>query len=170
MVLPFGLSNAPVTFQAYINKALSDLLDTCCIIYLDNILIYSNLEEEYQCHVGIVIERLQQFQLYANLSKCAFSMDMVDFLGFIITLDGMKMENNCVKTIMEWPEPMCPRDILSFLGFANFYRCFIEGYSQIATLLTDLTKGVGLGAKGQRVRKQAYKRPFLIIAMAHEAF
>jgi hypothetical protein len=97
-------------------------------------------------------------------------MDMVDFLGFIIILDGIKMEDNCVKTIAEWPKSMCLRDVLSFLGFANFYRYFIEGYSQIATLLTDLTKGVGLGAKGQRARKQAYKRPFLIIAAAHEAF
>jgi hypothetical protein len=65
---------------------------------------------------------------------------------------------------------MCPRDILSFLGFVNFYRCFIEGYSQITTLLTDLTKGVGSGAKGQRARKQAYKRPFLIITTTHKAF
>jgi hypothetical protein len=137
---------------------------------LDNILIYSNSEEEYQYHIGMVMERLQQFQLYINLSKCTFSMDMVDFLGFIIMLDGIKMEDNHVKTIMEWPEPMCPRDIFSFLGFANFYRCFIEGYSQITALLTDLTKGVGSGTKGQRVRKQAYKRPFIIIAAAHEAF
>jgi hypothetical protein len=133
-------------------------------------LIYSNLEEEHQHHVGMVMERLQQFQLYINLSKCAFSMDMVDFLGFIITPDGIKMEDNHVKTIIEWPKPMCPRDILSFLGFANFYRCFIKGYSQIVTLLTNLTKGVGSGAKGQRARKQAYKRPFLIMAVAYEAF
>jgi hypothetical protein len=118
----------------------------------------------------MVMERLRQFQLYVNLSKCAFSMDMVNFLGFIIIPDGVKMEDNCVKTIVEWPEPTCPRDVLSFLGFVNFYRCFIEGYSQIATLLTDLIKGVGLGAKGQRARKQAYKRPFLMIAMACEAF
>jgi hypothetical protein len=97
-------------------------------------------------------------------------MDMVDFLGFVIILDGIKMEDNCVKTIAEWPELTCPRDVLSFLGFVNFYRCFIEGYSQIATLLTDLTKGVGSGAKGQRARKQAYKRPFLMMATACEAF
>jgi hypothetical protein len=77
----------------------------------------------------MVMERLQQFQLYVNLSKCAFSMDMVDFLGFIITPDGVKMEDNHVKTIAEWPEPTCPRDILLFLGFMNFYRCFIKGYS-----------------------------------------
>jgi hypothetical protein len=61
MVLPFGLSNTPATFQAYINKALSNLLDTCYIVYLDNILIYSNLEEEHQCHVSMVMERLWQF-------------------------------------------------------------------------------------------------------------
>jgi hypothetical protein len=133
-------------------------------------LIYSNSEEEHQHHIGMVMERLWQFQLYTNLSKCAFSMDIVDFLGFIIIPDGMKIEDNYVKTIVEWPELTCPRDVLLFLGFANFYRRFIEGYSQIATPLTDLTKGVGSGAKGQRARKQAYKRPFLITATAHEAF
>jgi hypothetical protein len=116
----------------------------------------------------MVIERLWQFQLYINLSKYTFNVDMVNFLGFIIMPDGVKMEDNCVKTITEWPELMCPRDILLFLGFANFYRHFIEGYSQITALLTDLTKGVGSGTKGQRARKQAYKRPFIIIAIACE--
>jgi hypothetical protein len=101
MVLPFGLSNTPATFQAYINKALSNLLDTYCVVYLDNILIYSNSEEEHQHHVGMVMERLWQFQLYINLNKCAFSMDMVNFLGFIITPDGVKIEDNHMKTIAE---------------------------------------------------------------------
>src|SRR5699024_7240143 len=71
-VMPFGLANAPATFQAYVNRALSDLLDVCCIVYLDDILIFSNSEEEHVCHVREVLARLRKFRLYIKASKCEF--------------------------------------------------------------------------------------------------
>jgi RNase H-like domain found in reverse transcriptase/Reverse transcriptase (RNA-dependent DNA polymerase)/Retroviral aspartyl protease len=170
MVMPFGLANAPATFQSYINRALSDLLDTCCVVYLDDILIYSSSEEEHRNHVRMVLGRLRQFRLYAKLSKCAFGVDTVSFLGFVVSPDGVTMERDRVQTIQEWPEPTCAKDILSFIGFANFYRRFIEGYSRIAAPLTDLTKGIGKGQTTKHGRKKAYKIPFVLADAARRAF
>ena len=85
-VMPFGLANAPATFQSYIHKALSDLLDTCCIVYLDDILIYSRTEAEHIQHVRMVLGRLWKYQLFCKASKCKFHTDTVNFLGFIICL------------------------------------------------------------------------------------
>jgi hypothetical protein len=92
IVMPFGLANAPATFQSYINRALSDLLDVCCVVYLDDILIYSQTEEEHTRYVRMVLERLRTFKLYAKLSKCAFHTKSVNFLGFVISPEGVSME------------------------------------------------------------------------------
>ena len=151
-VMPFGLANAPATFQAYINRALSDLLDICCVVYLDDILIYSQSDEQHEEHVRMVLERLRKFRLYAKLSKCAFKTDTVNFLGFVITPRGIEMEKSRIETIKAWPEPTCIRDIQMFLGFANFYRRFIERYSRICLPLNKLVKGEDVHKKGPRFR------------------
>ncbi|OQD63305.1 hypothetical protein PENANT_c470G05598, partial [Penicillium antarcticum] len=87
-VMPFGLANTPATFQAYINRALCDLLDQFCVVYLDDILIFSQNEEEHVEHVREVFRRLRTYRLYAKRSKCRFHTDSVTFLGFVITLEG----------------------------------------------------------------------------------
>jgi hypothetical protein len=92
LVMPFGLANTPATFQAYINKALSGLVDTICIVYLDDILIYSKDRADHIRDVGVVLERLRQYALYANLKKCKFFTQEVDFLGFIVGTNGVKMD------------------------------------------------------------------------------
>ena len=81
-VMPFGLTNAPATFQAFINKALAGLTDVCCIVYLDDILIYSENEADHRRHVRAVLERLRKFKLYLNYRKCVFNVPMVDFVRF----------------------------------------------------------------------------------------
>src|SRR2546423_14587563 len=101
MVMPFGLANAPATFQAYINRALADLVDITCIVYIDDILIYFKDPKVHQRHVTEVSERLRKHGLYAKLSKCKFSMDTVEFLGFVIGSDGMAMESSHVETILK---------------------------------------------------------------------
>lgn len=93
-VMPFGLANAPATFQSYINRALSDLLDICCVVYLDDILIYSRTADEHTKHVRMVLERLRDYKLYCKLNKCAFHTDTVSFLGFIINPQGVSMERS----------------------------------------------------------------------------
>ena len=146
-VMPFGLTNAPATFQAYINEALGDLLDVICVAYLDDILIFSKTEEEHAKHVRMVLERLRQYKLYVKLSKCAFSVKEVDFLGFIVNIRGTKMDPSRVKAIHEWVRPKSYHDIQVFLGFTNFYRGFIQHYSKVAAPISDLLKGMEKGRK-----------------------
>jgi hypothetical protein len=139
--MPFGLTNAPATFQAYINRALAGLVDTCCVVYLDDILIYSDSHAEHVRHVREVLARLRKFALYANRKKCRFFATEVEFLGFIVSTEGVAMDKRRVATIEEWPTPTSVREVQTFLGFANFYRRFIRFYSKIVHALTSLTKG-----------------------------
>lgn len=99
-VMPFGLTNAPATFQAYINKALAGLVDIHCIVYLDDILIYSKDEAEHEQHVRSVLERLRQWHLFINLDKCEFHTEEVGFLGFVVSPEGIRMEADRVKAVM----------------------------------------------------------------------
>lgn len=144
-VMPFGLTNAPATFQAYINRALAGLVDVFCVVYLDDILIYSRTREEHTQHILQVLDRLEQFQLFAKPSKCSFYQERVEFLGFIIDQEGITMDPKRVESIQSWPAPESTHDIQVFLGFANFYRRFIEGYSRITTPITALLQGCGAG-------------------------
>jgi hypothetical protein len=99
LVMPFGLTNAPATFQAYINRALRGYIDDFCIVYLDDILVYSNDEAEHERHLQLVLERLRQHELFANPKKCDFYQKRVEYLGFIIDKEGVKMDPSRVKTI-----------------------------------------------------------------------
>ena len=99
--MPFGLTNAPATFQAYINKALSGLLDTIYIVYLNNIIVYSNNYKAHTHHVQMVLERLREYELYINLKKCSFYVTSIDFLGFIVSVNGVLMEKSRVDAIRE---------------------------------------------------------------------
>src|SRR5947199_5072838 len=126
---------------------MAGLLDVTCVIYLDNILIYSCDSAAHTRHVKEVLERLRQYNLYAKLSKCQFSVTQTDFLGYTLRPNGVAMEVSRVKTIEEWPEPRSYRDIQVFLGFANFYRRFIANFSMIASPLSDMLKGIKKGKK-----------------------
>ncbi|TID16590.1 hypothetical protein E6O75_ATG11708 [Venturia nashicola] len=141
LVMPFGLANAPATFQAYINKALSGLVDSICVVYLDDVMIYSKTRSEHVRHVREVLTRLRQFGLYSNLKKCKFFTEEVEFLGFIVNTSGVQMDRKRVATIAEWPEPKTYTEVQVFLGFCNFYRRFIARYSRIVAPLTELFKG-----------------------------
>ena len=88
-------------FQVYINKTLDDLLDVCCVVYLNNILIYSQSRNQHQHHVRAVLEHLHKYWLYAKLSKCSFGIDTVNFLGFIISLRSLEMERSRIQAVLE---------------------------------------------------------------------
>ena len=139
LVMPFGLTNAPAAFQRFMNDIFSDLLDVCVIIYLDNILIYSEDMTKHKAHVKEVLRRLRKNGLYAAAPKCDFHKQSVEYLGFIISTDGLRMAQDKVQVILDWPEPRKVKDVQSFLGFCNFYRRFIHGYSDIVIPLTRLT-------------------------------
>ena len=140
LVMPFGLCNGPASFQHFINDTLREYLDRFCTAYLDDILIYSDDEIEHALHVKQVLVKLREAGLQADITKCAFGVTEVPYLGLIVTTKGVKMDPAKIDTVINWPAPVNVRDVQSFLGFANFYRRFVFGFSKIASPLTNLTK------------------------------
>jgi transposase InsO family protein len=140
LVMPFGLTGAPATFQRFINDTLRDYLDVFCTAYLDDILIYSKTRDDHIRHVRLVLEKLRGAGLYAKLSKCEFCVPETKFLGIIVGQDGLRMDPDKVKTIVDWETPTCVTDVQAFHGFANFYRRFIKNFSTILAPLVNLTK------------------------------
>jgi hypothetical protein len=105
LVLPFGLTNAPATFQSYINRAMAGLLDNFVVVYLDDILIYSKKGKDHEDYVRQVLERLRKHKLYAKLSKCEFCVKQVEYLRFIVTAEGVEPDLARVDTVAKWPTP-----------------------------------------------------------------
>jgi RNase H-like domain found in reverse transcriptase/Reverse transcriptase (RNA-dependent DNA polymerase)/Integrase zinc binding domain/Retroviral aspartyl protease/Chromo (CHRromatin Organisation MOdifier) domain len=140
LVLPFGLTNAPATFMHLMHQALRPLLDECALVFLDDILIYSKTLEEHEQHVRRVLDALREQKLYAKESKCEFFKHEVEFLGHRVGQDGVRMMEDKVEAIREWPKPRSVRDVRAFLGTAGYYRKFIRDFSAIAAPLSDLTK------------------------------
>ncbi len=137
--MPFGLTNAPAAFQHFVNDIFADMLDISIVVYLDDILIYSDNPTEHCEHVHEVLCRLRANGLYCKGSKCKFHQNSVEYLGYILSLEGLRMSEDKVKAILDWPVSWKVKDIQSFLGFANFYRPFIHEYSDIVIPLTRLT-------------------------------
>ena len=121
------------------NNIFSDLLDVCIMIYLDDILIYSNNMSKHHQHVKEVLKHLCKASIYTKAEKCEFHSKLVEYLGYILFPSSLTISNNKVKIIQDWPEPKKVKDIQSFLGFANFYYWFIFNYSDIVIPLTHLT-------------------------------
>src|SRR5260221_7618954 len=139
-VMPFRLSNAPAAFQRFINEVLGDLMDVCMVGYLDDILVYSDSLEDHRNHIWEVLRRLRKVGLYANLKKCKFHTDTMEYLRFILSPKGLQMDPTKVSAIQDWPEPWKVRDVQAFLGFANFYQRFIHDYSEMTRPLNHLCK------------------------------
>ena len=129
LVMPFGLTNAPADFQRFINDVLHPFLDVFCTAYLDDILVYSETLEEHRIHVKRILIVLSEAGLHLTLEKCHFHQTEVKYLRLIITADGVKMDPAKVQAVVGWESPRNLHDIRAFLGFANFYRRFIVGYS-----------------------------------------
>ena len=121
-IMSFGLTNAFAAFQQFMNDIFSDLLDVCVVIYLDDILIYSNNMSKYHWHVKEVLKHLHKTSLYAKVEKYKFYSESVEYLGYILSPSGLTMSNNKVKIIQDWLKPKKVKDIQFFLGFANFYH------------------------------------------------
>jgi len=139
LVTPFGLTNVPADCQRFINETLAPFLDHFTSAYLDHILIYSDMMEVHTRHVHQVLERLTDAGLHLKPEKCEFHKTEVKYLGLIIGADGIKMDPSRVETVKAWPPPENLRDVRAFLGFANFYRRFVKGYSMVVEPLIRLT-------------------------------
>ena len=138
--MPFGLYNGPASWQHLINDTLFDFLHCFVQAYLDNILIYSKTLKEHHSHVCQVLQRLREAGLQADIDKCEFHVQETKFLGLIVSTEGIRMDPHKVSTILDWARPTYLRHVRSFLGFCNFYQCFIQDFSKLAKPLTGLTK------------------------------
>ena len=126
MVIFFGLTNSPATFQAMMNELLRDLINTRKVAaFIDDIIIETETEERHDEIVAEVIRRLEENDLYVKLEKCKWKVREVGFLGVVIGPEEIKMEKEKVRGVLEWPTPKCVKDIQKFLELANYYRQFI---------------------------------------------
>mgnify|MGYP000532974220 FL=1 len=139
-VMPFGLTNAPAVFQHMMNNIFREYLDHFVVIYLDDILVFSSNIEEHTRHVRLVLSKLREHGLYAKSEKCEFDRTSVEFLGYVISPSGITMDARKVAAITDWPVPTRLKEVQSFLGFANFYRRFINGFSSLVQPLIILTR------------------------------
>ena len=160
-VMSFDLTNTSAIFQVYINNTLHNLLNVCCVIYLDNILIYSSFKEQHEINILIVLEHLWQIQLFIKLSKCKFETIKVFFLSYMIESENMKMKFDQIKIIEKWSLSHSVKKVQFFLRFANFYHRFIKSYFKIAAFLHELIKST---------KKEEWKSFFALTDTAKNTF
>ncbi|XP_028550837.1 uncharacterized protein LOC110096704 [Dendrobium catenatum] len=139
-VMPFGLCNAPATFMRLMNEILRPALGRYCVVYFDDILVFSRSLEDHCTHLSQILDILREHKLYLNLTKCEFAKSTVHFLGFIISSQGVHVDPQKIRAITDWPTPRSVTEVRSFIGLANFYRRFIRGFSIIAAPLTECLK------------------------------
>ena len=137
-VLPFGLCNAPATFQRLMNTVLSPYLNRCAKAYLDDVVIHSRNAEEHVEDLRRILQLLRENQLFCQLKKCEFDKPEIEFCGFRISKEGIRPQTEKVKLIKAWPTPKNQTDIRAFLGFCGFYRRFIKNFAKIASPITEL--------------------------------
>ncbi|CAJ0940333.1 unnamed protein product [Ranitomeya imitator] len=140
LVMPFGLSNAPSVFQSFMHDIFREYLDRFMIVYLDDILVFSDDWESHVKQVRMVFQVLRANSLFVKGSKCLFGVQKVSFLGFIFSPSTIEMDPVKVQAIYDWTQPTSVKSLQKFLGFANFYRRFIANFSSVAKPLPDLTK------------------------------
>ena len=139
-VLPMGITNAPSTFQRVMNTVFRGLLNKAVLIYLDDLLVIGRTKEEHLANLQQVLQRLRDAKLYCRLQKCQFLQQEVEFLGFVVGKDGLKVDPKKVKAVVEWPTPTDAHQLRSFLGLSNYFRRFLIGYSKVVAPLTALFK------------------------------
>ena len=139
--MPFGLCNAPATFQRLMERAMGDLNLRDCLIYLDDIIIFSDTFESHLSRLEAVFQRLHEYNLKLKASKCEFFRTQVTYLGHVVSEDGIKTDPEKLKVLEDWPIPKSVKDVRKFLGFAGYYRRFVKGFARIVRPLNDLLVG-----------------------------
>ena len=140
LVMPFGLTNAPATFCNLMNDVLYEFLDDFVVVYLDDIVVYSQSLREHVEHLRLVFSALKKNSLYVKKEKCEFCQQEIMFLGHKVSQGRIRMDERKVEAILDWSAPTKVTELRSFLGLANYYRRFIKDYSKMASPLTDLLK------------------------------
>ncbi len=139
-ILHHAVWTCPSVFQDFMHEVLREFLHRFVLVYIDDILIYSRSWAEHRQHVAEVLQRLKEHELFLKAEKCSFHQSSVKFLGYHIDQNGVRMDEGKVTAIRDWPIPTSVKELQRFLGFANFYRRFIQNYSSIASPLTNLLR------------------------------
>jgi hypothetical protein len=139
-VVPFGLSGAPGTFQGAMNITLQPLLRKCVIVFFDDILVYSSSYTEQLDHLQQVLTLLAKDQWVVKFKKCQFAKQEIQYLGHILSSQGVHTDPEKVQAVLQWPPPTNVRELRGFLGLAGFYRKFVWHFAIIAKPLTNLLK------------------------------
>ena len=139
--MPFGAANAPATFQRLMENCLGSLNLTWCVVYLDDIIVYGKDPEDLLLRLGGVFEKLRKAGLKLKPSKCNFFKEEIEFLGHVVSKEGIATNPSKVQSIQDWPIPKTVHDIKSFTSFVGYYRKFIPNFSNIARPLNDLLNG-----------------------------
>ena len=129
IVMPFGLTNAPAAFMDLMHRVFQPYLDQFVVVFVDDILMYSQSEWEHEYHLRIVLQLLRDHQLYAKFSKCEFGLTEVRFLGHVVSASGVSVDPEKVEVVMSWERLKSIFEIRSFLGVVGYYRRFIEDFS-----------------------------------------
>jgi len=138
LVMSFGLTNAPAYFMYLMNSVFVPELDKFVVVFIDDILVYSENEQDHAKHLKIMLTQLQEHQLYAKFSKCELWLKKVPFLGHILSKEGIAVDPSKVQEVMDWKAPTSVSEVRSFLGLAGYYRRFIPNFSKIAKPMTSL--------------------------------
>ena len=145
LVLPFGLTNAPATFQSCMNHIFQKQLRKFLLLFFDDLLIYSKSWVEHLQHIEEVLSILESESLFIKASKCEFGLEEILYLGHKFSAKGVSMDEEKVKAIREWPKPKTLTQLRGFLGLCSYYRRFVKNFSKLASPLTDLTKKGNFG-------------------------
>ena len=139
--MPLSLTNAPSTFMRLMNQVLKPVIGKCIVVYFDDILIYSQSEEDHATHLCQVLSILSEEKLYGNLENCHFFTSQVMFLGYVVSAQGIHVDESKIKVIQEWPVPTSIQQVRSFHGLASFYRTFVRNFSSIIAPMIEVIKG-----------------------------